>query len=146
VKVEEIEISFRNDPPWVAIADRVKQFFDAGRECKQIAAELKCPRSWIAKALAWWHKQRGQPAPDGRKLRARLDRQSDAEKLSEAAKTLWDQNLLMQEIAERLGCCRDTVTAAIRHWFESRGLHVPDGRPRRKSLPNRPPRVDPETT
>jgi orotate phosphoribosyltransferase-like protein len=57
-----------------------------------------------------------------------------AEELAEQAKELWDQNLLVQEIAEQLQCSRDMVTEAIGHWFRSRGLPVPDGRVRRKSL------------
>ena len=34
--------------------------------------------------------------------------------LANRAKELWDQGLMMREIATALGCCRDTVTAAVR--------------------------------
>ena len=42
--------------------------------------------------------------------------------------------ILLQEIATQLKTHRDQVTKAIRYWYESRGLPVPDGRERRKSL------------
>jgi len=131
---ERITIEFRSEPPWAKIADIAKEKFDAGVEFKRIALELDCSRSWIAKALAWWHAQRGLPAIDGRKLRARIRRPKLAERPSEQAKALWDAGLPMQEIARRLNCHRDAVTAAIRHWFESRGSPMPDGRTRRKEL------------
>lgn len=47
---------------------------------------------------------------------------------------LVDQGQLLTVIAEQLGTHRDMITAAIRFWHESRGLPVPDGRTRRKSL------------
>jgi hypothetical protein len=40
----------------------------------------------------------------------------------------------MLEIAQKLNCNKDTVTAAIQHWYSSRGLVAADGRTRRKSL------------
>jgi hypothetical protein len=54
--------------------------------------------------------------------------------LAERAKALWDQGRLLRDIAAALDCNRDTAAKAIRHWFGSRGLEVPDGRLRRKSL------------
>ena len=38
------------------------------------------------------------------------------------------------EIAEHLHCDRNTVTKAMKFAYQSRGLPVPDGRTRRKSL------------
>ena len=75
------------------------------------------------------------------------------EALSEEAKRLYDEDLPMTRIAERLDCDRNTVTAAIRYWHKSRGLPVPDGRTRRKGLarktsrkaaPSCPTSVDPQ--
>jgi len=59
--------------------------------------------------------------------------------LANRAKELWDQGLMMREIATALGCCRDTVTAAVGYWHTSRNLPVPDGRARRKELPRKLP-------
>jgi DNA invertase Pin-like site-specific DNA recombinase len=131
---EEVVVAIREEPPWVALAEEVKKRFDQGLEYDRIAEELQCHRTWVPKALAYWHQQRGLPVPDGRQLRARLQRPNAAAKLADDAKALWDEDLPMQEIAVRLGCDRDTVAAAIRCWFESRGLAVPDGRHRRKDL------------
>jgi hypothetical protein len=129
-----IEIHFRKRLPWESLVDVVKQRFDAGLECWRIAEELGCPGCWVPKALACWYSERGLPVPDGRSLRSRLVRPSLAERLSEPAKLLWDRGLPMQDIGRELNCNRDTVTAAVQFWFESRGLAVPDGRHRRAEL------------
>lgn len=47
---------------------------------------------------------------------------------------LYNQGMLIGEIAERLDVHPATVTSSIKFWHESRGLPVPDGRTRRKSL------------
>jgi hypothetical protein len=134
MKTEVLRVELRDHPPWVDNADAVKERFDAGMEYRQIAKELGCPYSHVAKALAAWHRQRGLPVLDGRKEKARLDRPTKPKELSAPAKDLWNAGLPMHEIASRLGCNVDTVTAAIKHWFVSRGLPVPDGRHRRKEL------------
>jgi len=50
---------------------------------------------------------------------------------------LYDEGLLLGKIADRLKLDRNTVTAAVRWWHESRGLPAPDGRTRRKQLTNK---------
>jgi len=136
-KAEEFTVHFRPAPPWVAVADSVKTAFDAGTDCRGIAKAVGCPYSWVAKSLAWWHRRRGLPVPDGRALKSRLEKPSLAEALADEAKKLWDDDMPMQEIAAHLECNRDTATAAIRHWFTTRGLSVPDGRHRRKEVRER---------
>jgi len=131
---EDVVVAIREELPWVVIANDVKKCFDRGLVYERIAEELNCHWTWVAKALAWWHRQRGLPVPDGRQHRHRLQKRSIAEGLADEAKAQWDRGLPMQEIAAALGCNRDTVTAAIRHWFESRNLPVPDGRHRRRDL------------
>lgn len=131
---EEIVISFCDESPWATIAEQVKKLFDAGMKFREIAAALKVPRGWVARALLHWHRQRGLNAPDGRKVRKRLQQVRQSERLASRAKALWDQHLSMQDIAAELGCGRDMVTAAIRSWFESQGLPAPDGRHRRREL------------
>ena len=49
-------------------------------------------------------------------------------------KELMDEGMLLHEIAELIGCDRNTVTKAARYWYESRGIEYLDGRQRRKTL------------
>jgi len=56
------------------------------------------------------------------------------ERICEEVKGLCDEGLLLQKIADRMNCDRNTITKAFRYWYESRGLEVPDGRTRRKIL------------
>ena len=49
-------------------------------------------------------------------------------------KELADAGFPFGAIADELGVDRNTVTAAWRHWHESRGQAAPDGRARRKAL------------
>jgi hypothetical protein len=53
---------------------------------------------------------------------------------SEQVKQLWDQGMLMVEIAQKLGIYKSQATAALKYWFESRGQKAPDGRSRRSDL------------
>jgi hypothetical protein len=129
-----VEIHFRDAPPWAPLAQRVKDGIDAGKEYDRVAAALNCPPHWVAKALAWWHAERGLRAADGRTLRARLGRSAEAAAVDEKVMTLWNEGLPIQEIAAEVGVCRDTVTAVVRRWHEDRGLKVPDGRHRRRDL------------
>ncbi len=132
---EVVRVAFNADPPWTTVADAVKAEYDAGIDCRGIAAKLGCPYPWVGKALTWWHTIRGLPKPDARSERNRLTtRPSLAESLADRAKELWDGDRPLQHIAEALRCDRNTVTAAICHWFTSRGLPVPDGRSRRKEV------------
>ena len=131
---EEIVIDFREATPAEAKAEEVHAMWERGLEHHAIARQFGCGRALVTKALEWWHRLRGLEPPDGRSCKARLDRPDKAEELAEQAKELWDEGLLMHEIAAKLHCCHDTATRAIQHWFESRGLPVPDGRTRRKSL------------
>ena len=134
VKTEEVVVTLRVEPPWAAIAEEVKAMFNAGARYVTIVEHFDCPRSWVAKALAWWHDKRELPSPDGRKSRARLKNPTLPEKLADRVKALMDQGFLLQEIASHLGCVHNTVTKAVKHWHRSRGLPVPDGRTRRKEL------------
>ena len=56
------------------------------------------------------------------------------QRISDQVKQLCDDGLLLGEIAEQLTCDHNTITKARAYWHESRGLEVPDGRTRRKSL------------
>ncbi|MCE9564897.1 MAG: recombinase family protein [Planctomycetes bacterium] len=142
---ETVTLDFSDPFPWASVADAVKEMYDAGVRFNDMVAQLGCPRSWPAKALAHWHHQRGLQPPDGRTTRERLTADPAIADLANRAKELWDQGLLMQEIAGALGCCRDTVTAAIGYWHTSRSLPVPDGRARRKELPRKTQSPEPDS-
>jgi transposase len=132
---EEIVIDFREPDTEEVIGDEVMELYSAGLTFRQIAARVGRNRNLVKAAVVRWHLEHGQEPPmDGRSHRKRLARPTLPEELADPAKALYDQGLLLHEIAAQLGCNRDTVTAAIRSWFESRGQQVPDGRSRRKTL------------
>jgi site-specific DNA recombinase len=134
----EVTIDYREPSEPEAWADRVKALYDQGRLVKAIAAELGITRNLARNALACWFARRGPEAPDGRSRRSGLATKHleppTYQQVADEVKELLDGGLLMQEVAERLGLDRNTVTSAVRHWYDSRGLPVPDGRARRKSL------------
>ena len=47
---------------------------------------------------------------------------------------LWEQNLLVSEIAKRIGHSVAVVRQAVVKWHAERGLPVPDGRTRRREI------------
>lgn len=82
---EAVTVDFADPPPWAAVADRVKELYDAGVRYADVAARLGCPRSWPAKALAYWHRERGLTPPDGRATRDRLAGPTGAGRLVDRA-------------------------------------------------------------
>jgi len=81
------------------------------------------------------------PPKDGRSRRGTLaqhNREPDLfRRIADRAKALFDDGLLYEVIASELECDRTTVREALRFWHESRGLALPDGRSRRKTLPRK---------
>jgi site-specific DNA recombinase len=136
--MEEVVLDFREPETETQIADQVKALWDEGLTQDEIAARVGWNRNLVTKALAWWHRQRGLEPPDGRSCRKRLKRPTLPEQLADPAKDLWDQKVPVQDIAVALDCNRDTVTKAVKHGFQSRGLEFPDGRARRTTLPHKP--------
>ena len=131
---EEVLLDFIDDPKWFAFKDRILELHAKKMKHKEIAKALGCPRNWVTLALKAHAEESGVPYVDGRKLKKRLGKVTAAMKIADQAKALMDEGWLLQEIAEKLECGRDNITAAIKHWYSSRGLPVPDGRTRRKSL------------
>ena len=127
------------------MADQVRELSDEGHLYTRIAEMLGIERHQAADALRIWHKRHGLPVPqDGRQRRREVPegnmKPSKAMLLAGEAKTLDDQGLLIDQIAERLRADRDTIRSALRIAFEQLGEPMPDGRSRRKSLEvkNRP--------
>jgi DNA invertase Pin-like site-specific DNA recombinase len=131
---EEVLLDFIGDPDWFAFKDRIIELHAKRMKFREIGKALGCPRNWVTLALKAHAEESGIPYVDGRKLKKRLEKVTAAMKIADQAKALMDKGLLLQEIAKQLKCGRDAITAAIKHWYSSRGLPVPDGRTRRKSL------------
>lgn len=127
----EVVIDFRE----LTIAERnvarVMELHNAGMLVTAIADELGIERHQVTDALQLWHKRQGLPAPaDGRARRATVARKSRKvpyfQAIANEVKDLYDQDLLLDAIAERVGCHSDTVRAALKFWFKSRDLPLPD--------------------
>jgi len=56
------------------------------------------------------------------------------QEIADRVKAMAEEGTLFDEIATALNVDRNTLTSAWKHWHTSRGLPVPDGRTRRKSL------------
>ncbi|HUR55391.1 MAG TPA: recombinase family protein, partial [Gemmataceae bacterium] len=85
---ETVTLDFTDPPPWAGVADAVKEMYDAGVRFEDMAARLRCPRSWPAKALAHWYQERGSRPPDGRATCDRLAADPAVPELSDRAKEL----------------------------------------------------------
>ncbi len=138
---EQITIAFVDPDPLDAPSEEAKALCDQGLLKKEIAARMKCSKSQITKLIKHWYASRGEQMPDGRTRRSSLQvKHTDPplyQQLAEPAIELWQGGWLMQDIATKLGCDRNTVTAAVKFAHESRGLPFLDGRNRRKTLPRR---------
>jgi DNA invertase Pin-like site-specific DNA recombinase len=137
----EVTIDYREPTEAEQWADRVKERYDRGQLINVIAAELGIRRNLARLALAAWSERTGEVLPDGRSRRQSLaNPQSEPplyQRVADAVKRLLDEGILMQEVAQRLNIDRNTMTAAMRFWYRSRGLEAPDGRGRRKELPRK---------
>jgi hypothetical protein len=134
----EVVIDYRTPTEAEVWADPVKHYYDEGMLIKAIASKLNINRNLARKALECWFERRGERPPDGRSLRASLDQKHlqrpRYQEIADEAKRLYDEGLLVGEIARRLQCDKNTLTKALAYWHTSRGLPVPGGRTRRKSL------------
>jgi DNA invertase Pin-like site-specific DNA recombinase len=142
VPCEEITIDFIRENPLNAQSEAAKALWDEQLSNKAIARRLGCTPARVTKLLKHWSRRYGVELPDGRSRRGQLPPSPDAlplyRRIAEAVMNLYRQNVELGDIAAALGHDRNTVTAAVRYWHESRGLPVPDGRTRRKSLPRSP--------
>jgi len=134
----EITIDYRQPVPFVAEADRAWALYREDKRLCDIADLLGCSRSKVTKLIKYAAEQRGETLEDGRKRRHRIPGSAETiplyQQIADEVKRLWDEQLLMHEIAARMQCDSNTVTKAVAFWHESRGFVVPDGRARRKSL------------
>ena len=140
----EVVIDFREPTLVERLAEPVVALLNAGVLQKAIPAKLveqglpKVSRSVVASAIRLWHTSRGLQVPDGRASKAVIAARNTEPPLhvrvADAVMDLWHSDVALIAIAQELDVERDVVTAAVRHWHETRGLPVPDGRSRRKAL------------
>jgi site-specific DNA recombinase len=135
---EEIVIDFREAPQYEAESERAKELFDKGWLMIRIAKEMGKKKSYVRKLVVYWFDSRGLPVPDGRSRRSTLGQKHQLppmfEALADPVQAFLQEGLLIGEIAERLGCCHETITKVIDYLRTTGGLSIPDGRTRRKGL------------
>lgn len=151
---EEITLDFKRDDSRDVLCEQAKALWDQDLHHKVIAQRLGCSKAFVTKLLKHWSRRHGIELPDGRARRGRIPPRPEAlplyQQIADKVMELYDQDQELGDIAAALGHDRNTVTAAVRFWHASRGLTMPDGRTRRKSLPHsqhdgdqRPPRGEP---
>lgn len=129
-----VVLDLREPSPTERLADEVKLLWDEGVPYHVIGQRIGLHPTGVTKALQHWHVERGLAPP---KLSAQPRRQKSlhlAEQLADPVKELLDRGLSHKETGSRLQCSLSTITAAVKHWHEQRGLPVPDGRTRRREL------------
>lgn len=135
----EVQIEFKEEPAGVRLAERAKALYDEGLLIKEIARRLGVSRNLASRAVARAFAARGESVPDHRLRRKTLAAPWVTlplyQRIAADVIRLANEGLLLQEIARRLAVDRNVVTRAVAWWHEARGLPVPDGRTRRKSLP-----------
>jgi hypothetical protein len=133
----QIEIDLVDPATGDQVAE-ARRLYDQDLPNKLIAKRLGVSKTRVTTLLKQSFEAAGEEMPDGRSRRAELkDKNEPPAKyiaIADDVKSLCDEGLLLVEIAEELRVCRDLITKAIRWWYESRGLSVPDGRNRRRRL------------
>lgn len=131
---EEVRLEFRDVSRATELMARAWDLYQQGKMLVEIARELGVGKSKMTAIIREAARERGETIPDGRERRSSLARKnvdcSAADQLMADIKRLYDQNLPNQEIAKRLGICRDTVTRFLQKWHRDRGLTMIDGRTR----------------
>ncbi len=134
----KISVDFKEPAPEIKYATLARRLFDNGLLIREIGEQIGIPRSLAVRAIKHAFAELGQKMPDGRTRRASLPRKHvqppHYQRIADEVARLCHEGRLLADIAEQLGVDRNTVTQSIRWWHESRGLSVPDGRLRRKTL------------
>jgi transposase len=120
------------------LSRKLKALYDEGMLVKQISRQFGLNRNTAHDLLKAAFAEVGQTMVDGRTRRSMLEKMHLTppayQARSDEAKALADQGLLLQDIAKKMGMCRDVVTRTLRYWYTSRNLPYLDGRHRRKEL------------
>lgn len=136
----EIVIDFR--PRLVAeqYVTQVMELHEQGMLLTAIGNRLGIDRHVVTDAIKLWNERHGLPKPpDGRTRRAVLPQRNlqpiNGEPLRAEVIRLYDEGVLICEIARRVDCDRGTVRNIVDEWRRREGLPRFDGRNRRKTLP-----------
>ena len=111
-------------PLYREIADAVKVLWDdpAKLAVVEIARRLKTTDTTVWKALAYWHRSRGLPAPTSKQRR---------ERIMARAKAMFEDNIEIKEIAAALGYTARGMKLVLKEVFARSGEAMPDCRARR---------------
>jgi len=135
---ETVTLDFMAPDSQEELMQKIRELDDQEYLGIEIAQMLGISKAWVTMLLQRSRARDSLEPRDGRKHRHELKRAtmmpSPAEQLSQQVKELWDEDLAIQEIAQILDVDKGRVTAAVKFWFESRGLPVPDGRARRREI------------
>ena len=135
----DVVLEFKRPVSFDREAEIARQMHRAGKLCREIAIELGYSKSKVTKLLKYAAEKHGEVLEDGRSRRSKLAKKhldpQLYDQIVEEVMRRYEAQQLLQDIALGVGVCRDSITAIIRKWHEERGLPVPDGRTRRKTLP-----------
>ena len=127
-----VTLDFRPALKSDAQARRAHSMWEDGASCNEIASALKVSRSRVTAIFDHAQTSLGLSKPNTRGRRLPSDKQKRIEDL---VMERWHSGLLIQQIADELGVGRPTIRRVVARWYASRGLQMPDGRARRKTLP-----------
>jgi DNA invertase Pin-like site-specific DNA recombinase len=142
----EVRIDFKDQTFSQRLADEAKALWDQTEpmlEVTEIAKLLsvrhgrKIDRHLVTTALKHWFEARGLSLPDGRSRRGQIKSKSTTapfKRIADQVMALFSEDLFYPEIASELKVDVKLVHRAIAYWHEVRGLPVPDGNLRRKSV------------
>ncbi len=135
---ETVVIDFREESRAEQLAERAWELYEQGLMYVEIAEQLGINQMYVTKVVRTAAKQRGIESLDGRHRQAAHDRRRapppPCRALQAEAIELWNEEVLLGEIAVRLHVSRNLLNRMIAAWHVERGLPVPDGRKRRKDL------------
>jgi len=135
---ETVTLDFVAPDSQEELMQKIRELDDREYLGVEIARMLGISKAWVTMLLQRSRARDGLEPRDGRQHRHELNRTtmlpSPAERLSQQVKEHWDNDLPIQEIAQILEVDKSRVTAAVKFWFASRGLPVPDGRTRRREI------------
>ncbi len=137
---ETIVIDFREQTRTDEQGDMAWELYQQDEPHNEIARLVGVDKSQLTKILRQAAKRRGVELEDGRARRARLKHgytRTLYEKLIELAMELWNQGLLIHQIAECLRVDSATATKSVKTWHDRNGVPMPDGRTRRSFVVGR---------
>lgn len=134
----EFQLDFVKPTKTNALMHMAKELYDKGLLQSEIANRLNVSESWVCTLLRRWGETNGQHLPSGYSRRSQIMSNLSSvpkhELIVDQVMKLFDEGVLLVEIAAAIGCSRDTIRKAVAYWHEAREVRVPDGRARRKAL------------